>query len=121
MTLQTYQIFSLENVLIFKIPKPIFLKQIPWSELFLDLFEHTPSNLTLVGHISKGRSNYNVCDTKYLTKHSKPKNNVWTSILIFIPSDPLCIHAILSNDNIATESHIIIQYYLTCVRQNIRI
>ena len=27
MTLQTYQTFSLENVLIFKIPKPIFLKQ----------------------------------------------------------------------------------------------
>ena len=54
MTLQTYQIFSLENVLIFKIPKPIFLKQIPWSELFLDLFEHTPSNLTLVGHIPQG-------------------------------------------------------------------
>ena len=24
-----------------------------WSELFLDLSEHTPSNLTLVGHISK--------------------------------------------------------------------
>ena len=121
MTLQTYQIFSLENVLIFKIPKPIFLKQIPWSELFLGLFKHTPSNLALVGHIYKGRSNYNACDTKYLTKHSKPKNNVWTRILIFIPSDPLYIHAILLNDNIATESHIIIQHYLTCVRQNIRI
>ena len=44
-----------------------------WSELFLDLSEHTPSNLTLVGHISKERSNYNACDTKYLTKHSKRK------------------------------------------------
>ena len=47
-----------------------------WSELFLDLSEHTPSNLTLVGHISKERSNYNACDT-----------NIWPNI----PNEKQCL------------------------------
>ena len=67
------------------------------------------------GEVKLQRVRHKIFDQTFQTE-----NNVWTSILIFIPSDPLCIHAILSNDNIATESDIIIQYYLTCVRQNIQ-